>query len=173
MLPDDIKDIPPFAKPCTLNAHFKKQKWSPEATALFRRWTQRSPMDMQVFAQEGGVMNVDLAQIPNFGEEAHIASVSGGLMLAHKPSAVVAPPKQFKPKFDGLQLQSDPLKSSLVFISSAARPNSIYFQIADETLPLYVHMQQQLQEEFSNATNASPSFVQTPMNGKLFRYFDY
>lgn len=170
LLPDEIKEIPPFAKPCTLNSYFKKQNWSPEATALFRRWTRRSPMDMQVFAQEGGVLNVDIAQIPTFGEEAHIASVRDSLMLSHKPSPVAAPPKKFKPKYDGLRLQSDPPKSSLVNISRVNRPNSIYVQIVDDDLPRYARMQEQLQEEFGNATNASPSYVKDPLVGK-FRFF--
>lgn len=169
LLPEEIREIPLFAKPCTLNnTYSKKHYWSADATALFKRWTQRSPMKLRVLNKERGVLIVDLGQIPNVGEKSHhITSVSGSLMmLSPKPLILLGceAPKKFKPKFEGLRLP----KSTAVFISSATWLNSVYFQIIDDDVELYVRMHEHLQKEFCNATNASPSFVQFPTVGISF-----
>lgn len=37
-------------------------------------------MDMRVFSEEAGIYNVDLAQLPAFGEDGHIVSVRDALV---------------------------------------------------------------------------------------------
>jgi hypothetical protein len=50
-------------------------------------------------------------------------------------------------------------------------PYSIYVQVKDEQLDQFRDLQQQLQIEYREASNTSPSFVQHPRKGIMFMIY--
>lgn len=171
LLPPDVLNYPPIARECTLNSNFQRTQWSAQATANFKQMTWRSPMNMKVFSQEGGILNVDLAQLPCFGEEAHIVSVRDALFFSHRPITVKpsqpAPiSKKFKPRIpssilEGLQVP----KHFAVHITWAISPSNVYVQIHDEEDPSYQTINQELQEEYNNLEMLPSLAVQYPRKG--------
>ena len=167
MLPKELMELPPFAKECSMNINFEPQIWGTMSTALFKEWTERSPMKMKVIGTQDGVLNVDLAQLP-FEEERTILSVKDSL---RPPTLPELPMKKFKPKFGLTELLSSPLENAVVIITKAAHPSFVYVQVEDEELARYRLMQQELNEEFHTATNQSSSYTPSPTVGKLNRNY--
>ena len=165
MLPKELMELPPFAKECSMNINFEPQTWGTMSTALFKEWTERSPMKMKVIGTQDGVLNVDLAQLPFEGERT-ILSVKDSL---RPPTLPELPMKKFKPKFGLTELLSSPLENAVVIITKAAHPSFVYVQVEDEELARYRLMQQELNEEFHTATNQSSSYTPSPTVGKLNR----
>jgi len=139
------------------------------STALFKEWTERSPMKMKVIGTQDGVLHVDLAQLPFEGERT-ILSVKDSL---RPPTLPELPVKKFKPKFGLKELLSSPLENAVVIITNAANPSFIYAQIDDEELNRYRLMQAELNEEFHAATNQSSSYTPSPTAGMLNRNHKY
>ena len=167
MLPKELMELPPFAKECSMNINFDPHIWSAMSTALFKEWTGRSPMKMKMIGTQDGVLFVDLAQLPFEGERT-ILSVKDSLRPSTLP---VLPMKKFKPKFGLKELLSSPLENAVVIITKAAHPSFVYVQVEDEELARYRLMQQELNEEFRDATNQSASYAPSPTIGMLNRSY--
>jgi len=73
--------------------------------------------------------------------------------------------KTFKPKYERLQVQSNPLKYASAIITKAVQPKDVYIQVEDEDTPRYLHMQKDLQAEFRSATRRSESYCPSPTVG--------
>ncbi|XP_032786585.2 uncharacterized protein LOC116924198 isoform X1 [Daphnia magna] len=157
LLPMEILNIPPIARECTLNQNFQGTTWSLQTISLFKQMTRQSPMNMKVFKQHGGVLEVDLGQLISFGEAANIVSVRDALFFSHRPTSTKPSLRKFKPKF--LIPNVDLRKEFSVNVSSAETPNNFYVQILDEELRSYRLMQDELQTEMANVTlNSSSNF---------------
>ena len=176
ILPLALKNYPQMAKECSLNQNFNtSNNWSASATSAFKQMVKRSPMNMKVFGCESGVLNVDLAQLACFGEDSNIVSVRDALVLmgrgrpmTSKPLFVdEAPAKRVKPKFS----ESTQPSQFIGTVTSPYMPNNLYVQVIDEQLEQFHEMQHQLQSEFRDVTNISPSFVQNPRKG-IIKSFD-
>jgi hypothetical protein len=150
ILPQELSNCPPFAHECTLNQNFQGAPWSIQATTLFKQMTRQSLMNMKVFSQHGGVLEVDLAQLISFGEAANIVSVRDALFFSHRPSSTEPPKKKFKQKFAVEEL--DHSKQFSVIVTAAESPSNIYFQVVDEQCTEYRQMKQELQTEMENAS---------------------
>jgi hypothetical protein len=150
ILPQELSNYPPFAHECTLNQNFQGAPWSIQATTLFKQMTRQSLMNMKVFSQHGGVLEVDLAQLISFGEAANIVSVRDALFFSHRPSSTEPPKKKFKQKFAVEEL--DHSKQFSVIVTAAESPSNIYFQVVDEQCTEYRQMKQELQTEMENAS---------------------
>ncbi|XP_057366887.1 uncharacterized protein LOC130687728 [Daphnia carinata] len=157
LLPMELLNIPPIARECTLNQNFQGSTWSLQTINLFKQMTRQSPMNMKVFKQHGGVLEVDLGQLISFGEEANIVSVRDALFFSHRSTSTKPSPRKFKPKFCIPNV--DLRKEFSVNISSAETPTNIYVQILDEEFRGYRVMQNELQTEMANiALNSSSNF---------------
>ena len=170
VLPQDLMDAPKMATECSLNQNFN---WNDSATLAFKQMVRRSPMYMKVLSSESGILIVDLAQLACFGEDNTIVSVRSALgmrgdrPMTNKPLVEEAPAKRIKPKFS-----ESPLPAQFIgFVTSPFMPNNIYVQVADEQLNQFREMQQQLQIEFKDANNTSPSFVQQPRKGTCTTFY--
>ena len=156
VLPKQFLDLPPFALECTLNVNFRPKTWSIASTVLFKRWTSKGPMKMQVIEQRDGVLNVDL--LDPLGDDNYL-SVRDCLAYLEEPSSFSAP-KRFKPKYSKLELERNPPKEATVIITSSSQPSEIYVQILDDSkLQLYQQMKEDLKLEFSSTTDSVPPVV--------------
>ena len=88
-------------------------------------------------------------------------SIEEPLQSRSSPASI----KIFKPKFESLQLQSNPPKYASVIITKAVQPKDVYIQVEDEDTPRYLHMQKDLQAEFRSATRRSESYCPSPTVG--------
>ena len=159
VLPKQFQDMPPFALECTLNDNFEPKTWSVTSTVLFKRWTSKGPMKMQVVAQRKGVLLVDL--LDSLGDESYV-SVRDCLVYLDEPSSSTTP-KLFKPKYSEIELESNPRKEAAVLITNSSQPSEMYIQIVDDELSLYQGMKKELQLEFSSSTDSVP-----PVVGNIF-----
>ncbi len=146
MLPKQFLDLPPFALECTMNVNFVPKIWSVTSTLLFKRWTSKGPMKMQIFAQQNGVLYVDL--LDSCGDDKYV-SIRDCLMYLEEPPPFVAP-KQFKPKYLEIELEKNPLKEAVVIITNSSQPSEMYIQVVDDDVALYQRMKKELQLEFSS-----------------------
>jgi len=170
VLSKDLRELPPFAKECSLDAGFKPQFWSSESTSLFEMWTRYGPLKMQVFSIEKGVLIVDLFHSNECGRT---VSMMDSLMskACSEPSPTPFISKEFsivkvlKPKYGVLELRSNPPKFATVLITKAASPKDMYIQIEDNDLRRYHLMQKDLQEEFRSVTTLSDSYCRKPVIG--------
>ncbi|KAI9557591.1 hypothetical protein GHT06_017419 [Daphnia sinensis] len=159
LLPMELLNIPPIARECTLNQNFQGNSWSLQSISLFKQMTRQSPMNMKVFKQHGGVLEVDLGQLISFGEEANIVSVRDALFFSHRPASTKPSLRKFKPKF--VIPNVDLRKEFSVNVSSAETPTNFYVQILDEEFRNFRLMQNELQMEMANVTlNSSSNFSQ-------------
>ena len=164
VLPEELSNYPPFAHECTLNHNFHGAPWSIQATTLFKQMTRQSLMNLKVFSQHGGVLEVDLAQLISFGEAANIVSVRDALFFSHRPLSTEPPKKKFNRKFSIEEF--DHIKHFSVIVSAAESPSNIYFQVLDEQFTTeYRQLKQELQTEMENAsTPSSFSYIQKGKN---------
>ena len=77
--------------------------------------------------------------------------------------------QKFKPKFGPLQVKNGSIQYSAVVITEVVHPYHIYVRFEDQDLPLYRQMMEDLQLEFGEATNESPSYCPTPVKGTILR----
>jgi len=102
-------------------------------------------------------------------EDSNIVSVrdalipmGGGRPMTSTPLFVdQAPAKRIKPRFS----ETTQPNHFIAIVTSPYLPNNIYVQVVDEQPDQFHEMHQQLQFEFRDATNTSPSFIQHPRKG--------
>jgi hypothetical protein len=170
ILPRHFLHRPPMAEQCSLNQNFYSNNiWGATAISAFKQMVRRSPMNMKVFGCEGGVLNVDLAQLACFGEDNNIVSVRDALVLmgGGRPTTSTqlfvdqATAKRVKPRFSKTTQPSE----FIGIVTSPYMPYSIYVQVKDDQLDQFRDLQQQLQIEYRDASNTSPSLAQQPQKG--------
>ena len=178
-LTQELLNIPPFARECTLNHNFKPISWDANATASFKRMLRRSPMNMRVFKQENSILNVDLAQLPCFGDDSNIVSVRDALLFSHRPEVPqtsFSPPRAFAPKLGPSSFVGhthNNLKYFSVYISLASTPMTIYVQLMDDELLKYELMFKELQLEMHSSETNQSLHVQRGRYFLLFSFYDF
>lgn len=80
---------------------------------------------------------------------------------------VILQQQKFKPKFGPLEVKNGCIQYSAVVITHVVHPYHIYVQFEDQELPLYRKMMKDLQIEFRDATNESPTYCPSPVEGTL------
>ena len=95
-----------------------------------KKWLESKPIELKVISEEDGVLNVDVVDSPIINE---------------------GPSLKYKARKDLLEL-----KYSSVIITKAGHPNYVYLQIENDD---YHRMVEDLQQEFRNPTDPSPSPV--------------
>ena len=175
-LPKDLLQHPAMAVKCTLNRKFNSSNsWSTAATLAFTQMTRRSPMSMKVFDQKPGLLEVDLQQLPCFGEDNNILSVRDALFLMGcQPSSASQElfpeklPEKIKPRFS----EATQPKQFLAVVTSPYMPNNIYVQVLGEEMAKFHSMQEELQRVFRDVDNDSPSYVTHPIKGINLLFYD-
>lgn len=163
-LPDELVVIPAMALQCTLNHNFKRIPFNGEATARFKQATRRSPMSMKIFSQDGGILNVDLSQIPCFGEDNYYVSIRDALFLDHfiraaPVTTVELPLRKFKAKYGLADINCKRGETLRVKISDALNPANVYVNVLDEDWLLFAEVHRSLQEEFADNQTDIPHEV--------------
>ena len=167
-LPADLQAHPPYAIECTLNQLNPIKPWSAQATALFKKLTNRGPLDLKVFSQEGNVLNVDLAQIPCFADEGHIVSIRDALFFTQSNN----PPTDVHSLLHSSERRRLPsalnieIGSQLTgLVTQVLGPGLLYVQTDDTEEEKYQIMSQEMQDEYSNPCSEMTMTVCYPVIG--------
>ncbi len=159
ILPPKLRNHPPLAFKCTLNHHLQPTAWSDKDTHYFKEIIHRGPLLLKInnqFTREGEALNVDLAQLPLFAENAsHIDSVRDVLFYAHTlmSKSLI---RKLKPKFISAPQQ----EQFNVRVSYARNPTNIYVQILDDQLVTFQSMEQELQVELQDGSDSVTQLMQ-------------
>lgn len=103
LLPKELLKLEPLALPCCIQ-NVTDAPWSPNAVEVFKRLARHSPLNLFVVKEEGGLLTVDLSQIPHKADDANSPSfLDSMMMLQPRPVRVRTPLVSLRPSLTGIE----------------------------------------------------------------------